>query len=79
MKIGDLCPECGEAAVVNEEGCPGNLRPSAMPVGLVSADPLRPLGTSPKSAMQSLNNYSNDHLRIWGRLGGGQQVSCLRV
>ena len=21
MKIGDLCPECGEAALVNEEGC----------------------------------------------------------
>ncbi|MFN8382986.1 MAG: adenosylcobalamin-dependent ribonucleoside-diphosphate reductase [Anaerolineales bacterium] len=21
MKIGDICPECGEAAVVNEEGC----------------------------------------------------------
>jgi len=21
MQIGDLCPECGEAAVVNEEGC----------------------------------------------------------
>jgi ribonucleoside-diphosphate reductase alpha chain len=21
FKIGDLCPECGEAAVVNEEGC----------------------------------------------------------
>jgi ribonucleoside-diphosphate reductase alpha chain len=21
MKIGDLCPQCGEAAVVNEEGC----------------------------------------------------------
>ncbi len=21
MKIGDLCPECGEAAVVSEEGC----------------------------------------------------------
>ncbi len=21
MRIGDLCPECGEAAVVNEEGC----------------------------------------------------------
>ncbi len=21
LKIGDLCPECGEAAVVNEEGC----------------------------------------------------------
>ncbi|MCC7118089.1 MAG: adenosylcobalamin-dependent ribonucleoside-diphosphate reductase [Anaerolineales bacterium] len=21
MKIGDLCPECGEAAVINEEGC----------------------------------------------------------
>ena len=21
MKVGDLCPECGEAAVVNEEGC----------------------------------------------------------
>ncbi len=20
-QIGDLCPECGEAAVVNEEGC----------------------------------------------------------
>ena len=20
-KIGDLCPECGQAAVVNEEGC----------------------------------------------------------
>jgi ribonucleoside-diphosphate reductase alpha chain len=21
MRIGDLCPECGEAAVVNEDGC----------------------------------------------------------
>jgi ribonucleoside-diphosphate reductase alpha chain len=21
MKVGDLCPECGEAAVINEEGC----------------------------------------------------------
>jgi hypothetical protein len=21
MRIGDLCPECGEAAVVSEEGC----------------------------------------------------------
>ena len=21
MQIGDLCPDCGEAAVVNEEGC----------------------------------------------------------
>jgi ribonucleoside-diphosphate reductase alpha chain len=21
IRIGDLCPECGEAAVVNEEGC----------------------------------------------------------
>ena len=21
LKIGDLCPECGQAAVVNEEGC----------------------------------------------------------
>jgi len=21
MKIGDICPECGQAAVVNEEGC----------------------------------------------------------
>jgi ribonucleoside-diphosphate reductase alpha chain len=21
LRIGDLCPECGEAAVVNEEGC----------------------------------------------------------
>ena len=21
LKIGDLCPECGEAALVNEEGC----------------------------------------------------------
>jgi ribonucleoside-diphosphate reductase alpha chain len=21
MKIGDLCPECGVAAVINEEGC----------------------------------------------------------
>ena len=21
MKIGDLCPECGQAALVNEEGC----------------------------------------------------------
>ena len=27
MKIGDLCPEGGEAAVVNEEGCMGNVRP----------------------------------------------------
>jgi hypothetical protein len=23
LKIGDLCPECGEAAMVNEEGCTG--------------------------------------------------------
>jgi ribonucleoside-diphosphate reductase alpha chain len=21
LKIGDLCPECGQAAMVNEEGC----------------------------------------------------------
>ena len=21
IRIGDLCPDCGEAAVVNEEGC----------------------------------------------------------
>jgi ribonucleoside-diphosphate reductase alpha chain len=21
LKIGDLCPECGQAAVINEEGC----------------------------------------------------------
>ena len=21
LKIGDLCPECGQASVVNEEGC----------------------------------------------------------
>jgi ribonucleoside-diphosphate reductase alpha chain len=21
MQIGDLCPECGQAAFVNEEGC----------------------------------------------------------
>jgi ribonucleoside-diphosphate reductase alpha chain len=21
LKIGDICPECGQAAVVNEEGC----------------------------------------------------------
>ena len=21
LKIGDLCPECGEASLVNEEGC----------------------------------------------------------
>jgi ribonucleoside-diphosphate reductase alpha chain len=21
FKVGDLCPECGQAAVVNEEGC----------------------------------------------------------
>jgi len=21
LKIGDLCPSCGEAAMVNEEGC----------------------------------------------------------
>jgi hypothetical protein len=31
--IGDICPECGEAAVVNEEGCP-----SVMLLGLASAD-----------------------------------------
>ena len=37
MKIGDICPECGEAAVVNEEGCPGEVRPSATLAGLVSA------------------------------------------
>jgi hypothetical protein len=35
MKIGDLCPEGGEAAVVNEEGCPGNVRPSATRVDIV--------------------------------------------
>jgi len=29
--------ECGEAAVINEEGCTGNVRPSVMLVGLVSA------------------------------------------
>ncbi len=27
MRIGDLCLECGEAALVNEEGCPGNVGP----------------------------------------------------
>ncbi len=37
MKIGNLCPECGEAGVVNEEGCPGEYAQSAMLVGLVSA------------------------------------------
>jgi uncharacterized OB-fold protein len=21
MRIGDLCPECGQAALINEEGC----------------------------------------------------------
>jgi ribonucleoside-diphosphate reductase alpha chain len=21
MRVGDLCPECGQAAVINEEGC----------------------------------------------------------
>jgi hypothetical protein len=29
--------ECGEVAVVNEEGCMGKVRPSATLVGLVSA------------------------------------------
>jgi hypothetical protein len=29
--------ECGKAAVVNEEGCPSKVRPSATLVGLVSA------------------------------------------
>jgi hypothetical protein len=38
MKIGDICPECGEAAVINEEGCPSNVRPSAMRADLASAD-----------------------------------------
>jgi hypothetical protein len=38
MKIGDICSECGEAAVVNEEGCPSNVRLSAMRAALVSAD-----------------------------------------
>ena len=33
MKIGDLCPECGEAAVVNEEGCTGNVRPECYACG----------------------------------------------
>jgi ribonucleoside-diphosphate reductase alpha chain len=33
MKIGDLCPECGEAAVVNEEGCPGNVCPECYACG----------------------------------------------
>jgi ribonucleoside-diphosphate reductase alpha chain len=21
LKLGDLCPECGQASVINEEGC----------------------------------------------------------
>ena len=39
MKIGDLCPErskrsaYGEAAVVNEEGCTGNVRPECYACG----------------------------------------------
>jgi hypothetical protein len=33
QKIGDLCPECGEAAVVNEEGAG-----SATRVGIASVD-----------------------------------------
>jgi hypothetical protein len=33
MKIGDLCTDCGEAAMVNEEGGPGSVRPSVMPAG----------------------------------------------
>ena len=33
MKLGDLCPECGEAAAVNEEGCAGNLRPERYACG----------------------------------------------
>jgi ribonucleoside-diphosphate reductase alpha chain len=33
LKIGDLCPECGEAAFVNEEGAG-----SAMPAGIVSVE-----------------------------------------
>ena len=37
MKIGDIRRECGEEAVVSEEGCPSYVRPSAMLVGLVSA------------------------------------------
>lgn len=42
MGMSDLCPECGDsvpfgqAAVVNEEGCTGNMRPSVTRVGLVS-------------------------------------------
>jgi hypothetical protein len=33
MKIGDLCPECSEAAAVNEEGCPGSVRPECYTCG----------------------------------------------
>jgi hypothetical protein len=31
MKTGDLCPKCGEAAGLNDEGCPSSGRPSATP------------------------------------------------
>lgn len=41
MKTGDICPECGEAAVVNEEGCPSNVRPSAMLVDIRSVRRLK--------------------------------------
>lgn len=39
MRMSALCPECGDsvpfgqAAVVNEEGCTGNMRPSVTLVG----------------------------------------------
>jgi hypothetical protein len=45
VKTSDVCPApkgamvalCSEAAVVNEEGCSGNVRPSATPAGIQNA------------------------------------------
>ncbi len=31
--MNSLCPECGEAAVVNEEGCPGKVCPECYACG----------------------------------------------
>ena len=36
VKIGDLCPECRKAALVNKEGCTGSVRPECSACGLAS-------------------------------------------
>jgi len=42
-------------------------------------NPLRPAGTSPKSTINTNDNYSNSPSWIWGRLGGGLNLKDANV